>query len=333
MMAIRWPIFAVLGSILLTLGITFLVYAQNIPVYYAGGGAGVSMSGNVVGGLAPDYCEITISEVPNTIHIHARSIEPVTVIIDAPNGTSLAQWQNETVSVDYPVTELGIWRVYISQPSGYFVYGDVLVTAPLYAHPVLMYASIPILLGTMSLLHSIYKRKQASYIENIQFEQNIGGRWAFLSWIPILVIISQAPTYIPSFPWLYALLIAVTVVAVFSSFALAYVKICLSDKSFYVEAPFLNFHKHYEPHQILGYSITRERKQRLLGFWKIPSRHPQEEDQITLSILDPLPTRIWVTSLVTRLYPNKIVFRPKSTEKFMNAALKLGLAKKEAADL
>jgi hypothetical protein len=329
----RWPIFTILGSILLTLGITLIVYAPNIPVYYAGGGTGVSMTGKVVGGLAPDYCEIPIITVPNTIHIHARSIEPVTVIIDAPNGTSLAQWQNETVSVDYPVAECGFWKVYISQPSGYFVYGEVLATAPLYAHPVLMYASIPLLLGTMSLLHSIYKKKQASYLKDVQFEQNIGGRWVFLSWIPLLAFISQAPYYIPSFPWLYALLIAVTVAAVFFSFALAYVKIYLSNKVFYVEAPFLNFHKNYEKHQILGYSITQEKKQRLLGFWKIPSRHPKKEDQITISILDPLPARIWITSLATRLYPNKIVFRPKSTEKFMDAAGKLGITKKEATGL
>jgi hypothetical protein len=318
---------------LLTLGITLVVYAQNIPVYYAGGGTGVSMTGKVVAGLAPGYCEIPIITVPNTIHVHARSIEPVTVIIDAPNGTSLAQWQNETVSVDYPVAECGFWKVYISQPSGYFVYGEVLATAPLYAHPVLMYASISLLLGTMSLLHSIYKKKQASYLEDVQFEQNIGGRWVFLSWIPLLGFISQAPYYIPSFPWLYALLIAVTVAVVFFSFALAYVKIYLSNEGLYIEAPFLDFHKHYKKHQILGYSITQENKQRLLGFWKIPSRHPKKEDQITVHVLDPLPTRIWITSRATRLYPNKIVFRPKSTEKFMDAAGKLGIIQKEAADL
>jgi len=331
-MAMRWPIFAILGSILLAFGITLIVYGQNIPVYYEGGGTGISTTGKIHGGLAPDYCEIPISTVPNTIHIHARSIEPVTVIIKAPNGTIVAQWQNETVSVDYTVAQCGFWKVYITQPSNYFVYGEVLATAPLYAHPVLMYASIPILLGTMSLLHSIYKKKQAYYLEDIQFEQNIGGRWVFLSWVPILAIISQAPYYIPSFPWLYALLIAVTVAAVFFSFALAYVKIYLSTKYFYIEAPFLNFHKHYGPHQIFGYSITQENKQRLLGFWKIPSRHPKKEDQITISILDPLPTRIWITSRATRLYPNKIVFRPKSTEKFTDAAKKLGITKKEAAD-
>ncbi|MGD0028898.1 MAG: hypothetical protein ABSC91_08155 [Candidatus Bathyarchaeia archaeon] len=203
----RWQIFAILGSILLTFGIALIVSAQNLPVYYEGGGTGVSMTNKIVGGLAPDYCEIPIITVPNTIQIHARSIEPVNVRIDAPNGTNVAQWQNETVNVEYPVAECGFWHVYISQPSRYFVYGEVLVTAPLYAHPVLMYASIPILLGTMSLLHSIYKKKQASNLEDIQFEQNIGGRWVFLSWIPILAIISQAPLYIPSFPWLYAFLI------------------------------------------------------------------------------------------------------------------------------
>jgi hypothetical protein len=110
-MAMHWLIFAILGSMLLALGITLIVYAPNIPVYYAGGGTGVSVTGKVVGGLAPSSCEISIITVPNTIHIHARSIEPVTVRIDAPNGTSIAQWQNETVNVDYPVAECGFWRV------------------------------------------------------------------------------------------------------------------------------------------------------------------------------------------------------------------------------
>jgi hypothetical protein len=106
----------------------------------------------------------------------------------------------------------------------------------------------------------------------------------------------------------------------------------LTSKDFYIEAPFLNLHKHYETRQILGYNITQEDKQRLLGFWKVPSRHPKKEDQITLSLLDNLPPRIWITSLATRLYPNKVVFRPKSTEKFTDAARKLGITKQEATD-
>jgi hypothetical protein len=85
--------------------------------------------------------------------------------------------------------------------------------------------------------------------------------------------------------------------------------------------------------EIVGYSITQENKQRLLGFWTIPSRRPKKEDQITLSVLDPLPARIWITSLATRLYSNKIVFRPKSTEKFAAAAKKLGITMKEATEL
>jgi hypothetical protein len=107
----------------------------------------------------------------------------------------------------------------------------------------------------------------------------------------------------------------------------------LTNKGVYVEAPFLNFHKHYETHQILGYSIAQINKQQLLGFWKIPSIRPKREDQVTLVMLDRLPTRIWLTSFVTRLYPNKIIFHPKSTEKFINAAEKLGITNKEAADL
>jgi hypothetical protein len=331
-MAMRWSIFAILGSILLIVGIMLVVFAEKIPVYYNGGGTGVSMAGTVVGGLAPEYCEIPIITVPSTIRIHARSIAPVTVRIDAPNGTNLVQWQNETVSVDYPVAECGFWRVYIRQPSSYFVYGEVFATAPLYVHPILMYASIPIVLGSMSLLHSNYKRKQTSYLEGVQFEQNIGGRWVFLSWVPVLIFVSQAPYFIPSFPWLYALLIVVTVAALFFSFALAYVKIYLTNKGFYVEAPFLHFHKHYETHQILGYCIKQVNKQRLLGLWRIPSIRPKKEDQVTLALLDQLPARIWITSFVTRLHPNKIVFHPKSTEKFTGAAEKLGITKKEAAD-
>jgi len=327
-MIMRWPFFAVLGLLLLTLGIALIVYGQSIPVYYVGGGVGISKTGVIHGGLAPDYCEILVYTVPNTIHIRARSIEPVTVRIDSPNGSSLEQWENDTVDVDLTVTEYGSWKVYITQPSDYFVYGEVFSTAPLYAHPVLMYASIPILLGTMSLLHSVYRKKKSSYLENIKFEQNIGGRWIFLSWIPYLATISEVIYYIPSFPWLYDVLIAVTVAGVFFSFALAYVKLYLTTKDLYVEVPFLNFHKHYGADQIVGYGVSRENKERLVGFWKIRSWHPKQEDEVTISVTDPLPMRIWMTSFATRLHQNRIVFRPKSTEKFTNSIEKLGVAKK-----
>jgi hypothetical protein len=85
--------------------------------------------------------------------------------------------------------------------------------------------------------------------------------------------------------------------------------------------------------RIQYHSGKQANKQRLLGFWTIPSRRPKKEDQITLSVLDPLPARIRITSLATRLYSNKIVFRPKSTEKFAAAAKKLGITMKEATEL
>jgi hypothetical protein len=85
----------------------------------------------------------------------------------------------------------------------------------------------------------------------------------------------------------------------------------MSSKGFYIEAPFLSFHKHYETDQISGCSVTQENKQRLLGFRPMPSKDHKKEDKITIFILDPLPTRIWITSLATRLYSNKIVFRQK----------------------
>jgi hypothetical protein len=328
-MAMRWQVFTILGSILLIFGSALIIYAPNIPTFYSGGGTGISVTGKTVGGLAPSYCEIPIVTVPNTIHVHVRSIENVTVEIDAPNGTAVTRWQNGTVNQDYPATECGFWHVNITQPSHYFVYGEVLTTAPLYAHPALMYAAIPISLGSMIFLHSMHKRKHDSYIGSVGFEQNIGGRWVFLTWIPILAIIGNAPALIPSYPWLYAVLIVITVFALFSSFALAYVKVYVSDRGLFLEAPFLNLHKHYDRSQIYGYTITQENRQRLLGLWKIPSLRPKKEDQITITTLNPLPKRIWVTSFATRLDPNKIVFRPKSTQRFTIAAEKLGIRKEE----
>lgn len=329
----RWQIFTTIGITLLTFGIIFIVYGPTLPTYYAGGGTGISTTGKVKTGVAPDSCDVTVVTVPNTIHIRARSIENVTVTITAPNGTITAQWLNETVNQDYLVTQCGFWHVSISQASHYFVYGEVYATAPWYAHPALMYASIPLLLGTMSLLHSFNKKKHASQLQNIMFEQNIGGRWVFLAWIPVLAAISEAPLWIPSYPWLYASLIALTVAVVFFSFALAYVKIYLYSNGLYVEAPFLNFHKQIKSNQIYGYTITQKEKQRLLGFWKIPSTNPKSEDEITITILSPLPARIWITSLATRLYPNKIVFRPKSTLGFTTAAYNLGITTKEITQL
>jgi hypothetical protein len=73
----RWKSLAIIGVVLLAFGVFFLVYAPRLPVYYAGGGTGISMTGKVVGGLAPNHCEIPIFISPNTIHIRVNSIEPV----------------------------------------------------------------------------------------------------------------------------------------------------------------------------------------------------------------------------------------------------------------
>jgi hypothetical protein len=287
------------------------------------------MTGKVVGGLAPNHCEIPIFISPNTIHIRVNSIEAVIARIDAPNGTTVAQWQNETLSEDYLVSECGLWQVYVSQSSGYFVYGEVLATAPLQAHPALIYAMIPLCLGSLSVVYSISKRRQARYFESILFQQNIGGRWVFLEWAFILALISQAPTLIPSYPWLYLVLAFITVFGVFSSIALAYVNLYLSNEGLLIEAPFLNLFRRYEINQIHGYTVTKEEKQRWFFLKPLPSFRAKKEDQVTIFMLNPLPSWLWVLSLGKRVQEKELILRPKSTQTFVTAAQKLNVAKRE----
>jgi len=329
----HWKSVAIIGIVLLTFGMFFLVYATGLPVYYAGGGTGISKTGRVVGGLAPSHCEIPIFTLPNTIHIRVRSIEPVIARINAPNGTTMAQWQNETVNENYLISECGLWQVYVSQSSGYFVYGEVLAIAPVYAHPALMYALIPLLLGSLSVVYSVSKRRQARYFESILFQQNIGGRWVFLQWAFILALISQAPVLIPSYPWLYLALAFITVFGVFSSIALAYVKIYLSTEGLLIEAPFLNFFRLYEISQIYGYTVTKKKKQRWFFLRPLPSFRAKKEDQVTIFMLKHLPMWFWVLSLGERFRADRIILRPKSTQNFTNVAEKLNLVKKEIATI
>ncbi len=330
MIDMRWIFFAAIGIVLLILGILFVVYGTSLPVYYAGGGTGVSMTGRVVGGLAPGSCEIPIITVPDTIHVHVRSIEPVVVRIDAPNGTTVAQLQNETVNTDLSINELGFWHVYVSQASNYFVYGEVLATTQPSTHPALMYAAVPLTLGSVSVLYSVNKRRHAAYFKDVLFEQNIGGRWVFLEWAFILAFISQMPSLIPSYPWLYLVLIFVTVLGVFSSIALAYIKVYLSTEGLLIEAPFLNLFKHYSVDQIYGYTVTQEKKQRWFLLRPLPSLRAKWEDQVTILMLDHLPTRLWILSLGRRLQEKEITLRPKSIRNFTTAAEKLNITKKDA---
>jgi hypothetical protein len=329
----RWKSLAIIGIALLAFGMFFLAYGTGLPVYYGGGGTGISETGQVVGGLAPDHCEIPIFTLPDTIHIRVRSIEPVIVRIDAPNGTTLVQWQNETVNEDYVVSECGYWQVYVSQPSGYFVYGEVFATAPAYAHPALMYATIPLLLGSSSVVYSLSKRRHARYFESVLFRQNIGGRWVFLEWAFILAFISQAPELIPKYTWIYPVLIFITVFGVFSSIALAYVKIYLTTGGLLIEAPFLNFFRRYEISQIYGYTVTKEKKQRWFFLRPLPSFRAKKEDQVTIFMLEPLPKWFWVLSFDKRLRAKEIILRPKSTQNFATAAEKLNIARKEIATI
>ncbi len=308
-----------------------MIYGTSLPVYYVGGGIGISTTGRVVGGLVPTSCEIPVVTLPATIHVRVRSIEPVVVRIDAPNGTTVAQWQNKTVNEDFSVRELGFWHVYVSQASNYFVYGEVLATTPPYAHPALMYAAIPLFLGSISVLYSVNKKRHAAYFENILFEQNVGGRWVFLGWVFILALISQAPSLIPSYPWLYLVLIFVTMLGVFSSIALAYIKVYLSTEGLLIEAPFFNIFRRYRVNQIYGYTVTKQKKQRWFFLRPLPSFRAKKEDQVTVLMLDHLPTWLWVLSLGQRLRTKEIILRPKSMQDFAAAAEKLNIAKKDIA--
>jgi len=327
----RWRSLAIIGIALLVFGIFFVIYGISLPVYYAGGGTGVSMTGRVVGGVAPGSCEIPIITVPDTIHVHVRSIEPVVVRIDAPNGTTVAQWQNETVNQDLSISELGFWHVYVSQASGYFVYGEVLATTQPDTHPALMYAAIPLTLGFVSVLYSVNKRRHAAYFRDILFEQNIGGRWVLLEWAFILALISQAPSLIPSYPWLYLILIFVIVLGVFSSIALAYIKVYLSTGGLLIEAPFFNLFRRYSVDQIYGYTVTKQKKQRWFFLRPLPSFRAKKEDQVTILMLEHLPTWLWILSLGKRLRAKEIILRPKSMQNFAAAAEKLNITKKDIA--
>ena len=306
-----------------------MAFAPIIPVYYAGGGTAISFSGRVAQGVAPTHCELVVFATPNILHVHVKSDQATTVKLVHPNGTTQATWRNETISEKYVLSECGLWNVYVSESSNTPAQGEIYTTAPLLVHPALIYASGLILLGFLSLLHSNSRRKQRSYFKGILFEQNIGGRWVFWAWIPILITTAQAPVLIPSYPWLSALLLAVTVIAVFSSISLAYVKLYVLTKGILIEAPFLNLSRYYETNHIYGFAVTREKKQRWFLLRPIPSR--EKENQVTISTLNPLPKRLWILSLSTRLYGNKIIFRPKDFRNFTSAMDKAGISRKESS--
>lgn len=325
----RWSFFLIIGLVFLSFGVILLVFGPRIPVYWEGGGTGISFDGTIVHGIAPARCEIVVPTIPNTLHIRVRAEQMLVVELSHPNGTTIAVWENETVHEDYVLSECGLWKILITEPVGFFALGEIYTTAPLFAHPSLVYAAVPILLGSLSILYSKSKRRRSSHLTDLLFERNVGGRWALLAWSPIFAFISYAPFYIPSHPWLYVLLIASTVIAVFSCIALAYVKLLVSPEGIFVEAPFLNFFKKYGLANIYGYTVKKVRKQKWFLLRPIPSIRKRKEHQVTIYVLNPLPKWFWFLSFGKRLYGNNITFRPKSLRKFTLAMDKLGVVKKD----
>ncbi|MDH5448578.1 MAG: hypothetical protein OEX01_06220 [Candidatus Bathyarchaeota archaeon] len=327
----RWFVFSIVGLVFLSIGVILLIVGPRTPVYYAGGGISIGFNGTVVHGTAPTYCEIPVSLTPNTLHVRIGAEQVLSVKLTHPNGTIVAVWENETVYEDYVLFEVGLWRIRVIEPESVHALGEIFTTAPLLAHPSLIYAPGPILLGSLSLLYSKSRRRLESYYETLLFEQNIGGRWILLAWIPILAFISYAPHYIPRFPWLYILLIMLTVIAVFSSTAFAYVKLCISKKGLLLEAPFLNFSKHYSTNEIYGYTVKKVKEQRWFFLRPIPSLRGKKEDEATISVLTLIPKLLWVLTLGSRISGSQIIFRPKSLQDFTLAMDKLDVVKKDSA--
>jgi len=130
----RWMVFAAIGSLLLVAGLALICLAQTIPVYYAGAGTTFLSNGTIVNGVCPEYSEVLVPTVPNTLHIRATASHPVDVELVHPNGTTLKTWRNQTVDEDYALSECGLWKVSVSSPSC-IIFGEVYTTAPLTAHP------------------------------------------------------------------------------------------------------------------------------------------------------------------------------------------------------
>lgn len=301
------------------------------PVYWAGGGTSISFDGTIIHGTAPTHCEIIVPTISNTLHVRVRAEQTLTVRLNHPNGTIMAVWKNETVHEDYVLSECGLWEIYIVAPKGSVVLGEIYTTALIFAHPALFYALGPILLGFLSLLYSKNKRRMSSSLADLHFEQHIGGRWILLAWIPIFAFISHAPRFLPSYPWLYVLLIVLTVIALFSSIGFTYVKLYVSSKGISIEAPFVNFSKQYEAADIYGYVVKKVKKQRWFLLRPIPLIHKRKENQVTISVQSPLSKWLWFLSFGKRLYGNKIIFRPKSLRSFTLAMDKLGIVKNGVA--
>lgn len=300
----RWVTFLIIGLLFTSLGIILCVLGPSTPVHYFGAGS-----------LPSRLYEVLAPTVPNTLHLRLKGENALNVELFAPNRTRVEVWSGLEVNEDYVLNEVGIWGVYVSAPGYTNIEGSIYTTAPLTAHPALIYASGALLLGSLTLLYSIKKKRLEPSFNKVLFEQNIGGRWVFLAWLPILAFTADAPHLIPSYPWLYLLLIVVTVIAVFSCISLAYIKLYVLADEICIEAPFLNFLKHYKTNQIRGFWITKEKKRRWFLLYPLPNIRGEKEDFATISLLEPLPKKLQILVLGAKIAGNEIHFKPKSVQK------------------
>jgi hypothetical protein len=325
----RWYVFLVVGSLFLVVGISMVVYAPSIPTYWTGSSTVISTSGVYSGFYTPHSFEVLIPCVPNNMHLRINGESDLNVSLISPNGTRVMMWQGSTINQDYEVTEPGYWEVGVSASRVTHFDYVIFATAPFFSHPVLIYASALILMGALLLLFSKNCRTRESLFKQPLFQQNIGGRWVLAAWIPILIFIGDAPSFMPRYPWLYTLLIVLTVLAVFASVSLAYVKFYVFPSGLFIEAPFLNFSKHYEASQIDGYGVTQEKKQRWLLLWRLPSIRPKKEPSVTVVLPESMPVWLQMLMLRSRFADNTVNFRPKSLQKLEESMEKSGIEKLE----
>lgn len=325
--SMRWFVFSVVGSLFLIVGLAMIVYAPSIPTYWVGSTTVISTSGVYSGFYTPHSFDVLIPSVPNYLHLRINGEDDLNVSLISPKGASVMVLQGSVVNEDYEVTELGYWEVWVTASRVTHFDYVIFATAPFFAHPVLIYASALILLGSLLLLFSKNRRTRESMLERPLFQQNIGGRWVLAVWIPILVFIGDAPSFMPRYPWLYSLLIVLTVVAVFASVSLAYIKFYVFPKGLFLEAPLLNFAKYYEASQIEGYEVTQEKKQRWLLLQPLPSIRAKKEPSVSIALRESLPTWLQMLMLRTRFADNTVNFRPKSLQRLEESMEKLDIEK------
>jgi len=327
----KWIIFLIVGVMSLSLGVVLIIIAPIIPVYYTATGTSINLTNGTVvpGGFTPSYYEILVPTIPNTLHLRINGKQDLHVELINPNGNIALRWQNSIINEDYDLTEVGLWKLNISAPTETNFQAEIFTTAPITAHPALIYASGAILLGTLTLLYSKNKRTHESFVGDVLFEQNIAGRWIFAVWIPLFAFIAYAPRFIPSYPWLYFILIVLTVIALFSCLSLAYIKLYVLTKGILIETPFLNFSRYYSVDQIYGFNITKEKKQRWFLLYPIPSFRTRKENFVTISLLEPLPRILQALVFGERFVGNTIKFKPKSFQRFITAMNTLGIRKRE----